>query len=476
MEVVTLSLISHTNVGKTTLARTLLRRDVGRVLDQAHVTERSEPFELVAVEGAALRLWDTPGLGDSVRLLRRLRHQRDPLGWFLHQVWDRNLDRPLFCSQEAIRNIRSEADVVLYLVNAAEEPVEAGYLAPEMDLLEWLGKPVLVLLNQTGPEADPERVARWRESLRGRRVVCGVMPLDAFTRCWVQEVVLLERVVELLPSGRREAMRRLADAWAARNLEVFECAVGELTGYLARAAADREVLAGQGLGQTEKRRAMRVLAQRLDDATRRLMDRLIAAHGLEGRYRTEARETLEADFDLPGEVAWTSTRTTLLGAAMGGAAGGLVADVLVGGLSFGSGAVTGAILGAAGAAGLRKGYQLVRSGEPEIRWASEFLDGLVRQSLLRYLAIAHFGRGRGEWRETGSPERWAALVEGVLATRAREIEAALAAARDPEAGSAPADALGPALRRVLTEVLGRGYPEAAHVLEPLSGRQPADAS
>ena len=36
---ITLSLISHTNAGKTTLARTLLRRDIGEVLDQAHVTE-----------------------------------------------------------------------------------------------------------------------------------------------------------------------------------------------------------------------------------------------------------------------------------------------------------------------------------------------------------------------------------------------------------------------------------------------------
>ena len=32
---VSLSLISHTNVGKTTLARTLLRRDVGEVRDFA---------------------------------------------------------------------------------------------------------------------------------------------------------------------------------------------------------------------------------------------------------------------------------------------------------------------------------------------------------------------------------------------------------------------------------------------------------
>ena len=33
-----LSLVSHTNIGKTTLARTLLMRDVGEIADRAHVT------------------------------------------------------------------------------------------------------------------------------------------------------------------------------------------------------------------------------------------------------------------------------------------------------------------------------------------------------------------------------------------------------------------------------------------------------
>ena len=43
---VALSLISHTNVGKTTLLRTLLRRDVGDVADRAHVTELAESHVL----------------------------------------------------------------------------------------------------------------------------------------------------------------------------------------------------------------------------------------------------------------------------------------------------------------------------------------------------------------------------------------------------------------------------------------------
>ena len=37
-DAIALSLISHTNAGKTTLARTLLGRDVGEVRDAPHVT------------------------------------------------------------------------------------------------------------------------------------------------------------------------------------------------------------------------------------------------------------------------------------------------------------------------------------------------------------------------------------------------------------------------------------------------------
>ena len=50
MTTIALSLISHTNAGKTTLARTLVGRDVGEVRDAPHVT----------LEAAAYPLIDTP--------------------------------------------------------------------------------------------------------------------------------------------------------------------------------------------------------------------------------------------------------------------------------------------------------------------------------------------------------------------------------------------------------------------------------
>ncbi|MEY2897013.1 MAG: hypothetical protein RL669_1282, partial [Pseudomonadota bacterium] len=246
--VINLSLVSHTNVGKTTLARTLLRRDIGEPRDHAHVTETADAHELlITPEGDELRLWDTPGLGDSVRLLQRLRASGNPLGWLQTQVWDRFNDRPFYSSQVALKAVREHCDLMLYLVSAAEGPESSGYVAPEMQILGWIDRPVLVLLNQTGAPAGPEATARelaaWRAHLQPYPWIKGVLSLDAFNRCWVQEDALFEAVQNALPAPQAQAMARLRAAWRSRNLEVLDAAVGLLARPLAQAATDSEALA-----------------------------------------------------------------------------------------------------------------------------------------------------------------------------------------------------------------------------------------
>ena len=170
---IVLSLVSHTNVGKTTLARTLLGRDIGTVRDAAHVTVFAQAYTMLeTAAGETLVLWDTPGFGDSVRLAKRLKSSGQPLGWLLSQVWDRWRDRPFWSSQQALRNVKDEADVLLYLVNAAEPPEVAGYVVPELELLGWVDKPLIVLLNQLGPPREPAAEAadleRWRRVASAR--------------------------------------------------------------------------------------------------------------------------------------------------------------------------------------------------------------------------------------------------------------------------------------------------------------------
>jgi hypothetical protein len=213
---IALSLVAHTNVGKTTLARTLLGRDIGEVRDEPHVTEFADVHTMLeSPQGDRLQLWDTPGFGDSVRLLRRLRQSNNPIGWFLSQVWDRWRERPFWAAQQALKNVRDEADVLLYLVSAAETPQAAGYVKPELELLAWTGKPVIVLLNQLGTPrpGGADDVAPWRRHIDTLAPGSRVLPFDAFARCWVQEIVLLEAIADTLPAERRAAMARLIAAW-----------------------------------------------------------------------------------------------------------------------------------------------------------------------------------------------------------------------------------------------------------------------
>ncbi len=241
-QTITLSLISHTNAGKTTLARTLLRRDVGEVRDAAHVTLFNEAYTLIESAGARLVLWDTPGFGDSARLLSRLRRMERPLAWFLSQLWDRIANRPLWCAQQAMKNVRDEAEAVLYLVNASESLAGGTFVEHEMEILGWLGKPVVVILNQTGsPRPAEEEAAEeniWREHLQKFTFVRAVLNMDAFSRCWVQEGELMEKISGVLPQEKRASFSLLSAAWMHRNEDVFRTAMRIVAHQLTASALD----------------------------------------------------------------------------------------------------------------------------------------------------------------------------------------------------------------------------------------------
>lgn len=438
----TISLVAHTNVGKTTLARTLLRRDVGEVFDQAHVTEVSEAYPLIETEDAALSLWDTPGLGDTVRLVRRLRNQGSPVGWFLHQVWDRKRDRPLWCSQEALRNVKEDADVVLYLVNAGESPEDAGYVPLELEILEWIGRPTLILLNQTGgtPE-DAERLGQeWRAFLAGRELVRDVLALDAFTRSWVQENQLFERLVPLFEGPKRASMKALAGAWADRNRAIFEDSIDLIAEFLAAAAVEKERIGEDARTSTAAARALaESLLGRVEALEIELWESVIARHGLEGSLASDARGMM--DEVVPGIEALglvdqvtqliEENMNTVKGAAGGAVTIGLAADILSGGLTLGGGTIVGALLGGAMGKALDKIRGRAKQEERDVlRLSTELIGRMTVDCLQRYLLLAHYGRGRGDVTGGDEAERWRAMVEKALEPRAEALVKLLGRTRE----------------------------------------------
>jgi len=435
-----LSLISHTNVGKTTLARTLLRKDIGEVFDQSHVTDVAEKHVLMQTkDGVLLNLWDTPGFGDSFRLWKRLKVSDRAVLGFLTQTWDRFTDRPFWCSQQAILNVKDHADAVLYLANAAEDPEEASYIRPEMQILEWLGKPIVVLLNQMGPpkdhEGDEREVARWREHFAKISNATEVMAFDAFARCWVQEEVLWEKVKDVIPADRKGLMQECLDHNRDRNLDRFQQAFNRLGKALNIIVQDSEPLPPQNLAEKilspvsesfrePQKQAMAKLGERMIRELTAAATDIIKLHELSGEAARIIEDRFEDDFAMkqPANKGVAAT----IGGFLSGALSGLAADLTAGGLTFGGGALIGGLLGATGGVAAAEGFNFVRGAkEARVTWSPKFVAGIMESAILRYLAVAHFGRGRGEWTESEHPKIWRAVVADVIEAGGSDIRKAV---------------------------------------------------
>lgn len=424
-----LSLVSHTNIGKTTLARTLLSRDIGEVADRAHVTETTDDYVLArSPEGCELILWDTPGFGNSVALAKRLEGRSNPVGWFLAEVWDRVANKTQWLNQKAIKHVREISNVVLYLVNATELPDTAPYVSAEMRILEWIGKPVIVLLNQMGepksPEAEQADVDRWKNAMASYPIVSDVLPMDAFARCWVQEFVLFDAIGKALPEELHSTFEGLREVWSRQRRVAYNSSVQALADYLTKLANDKELSENVsiidqvkflsrrlGLFKNETHEdpieaAQTALSARAADEFCALTDKLIAINSLKGKgVRKELLKRLQSDWNVKSSVP--PAPAAVVGAIGTGAAGGLASDLTTGGLSLGLGTLIGSVVGALGGAGLAIGYNHKKDIHGiTIKWSDPALINFCIESILLYLTVAHFGRGRGNWIESEVSKYW----------------------------------------------------------------------
>jgi hypothetical protein len=262
----------------------------------------------------------------------------------------------------------------------------------------------------------------------------------------------------------------------------FDAAMKGLAVGLAHTACARQPIEGtRGLSDAVKRLAGRLgplfgggsdpndpveqaraaLAVRLDDDVRVGTAELLSLHGLEGKAQGEILARVAAQFDVRERVH--EGRAAVWGGLLSGALAGLKADLASGGLTMGGGLLAGGLLGALGGAGLARGINVMRGGGPAwVGWNAEALQPMVDAALLRYLAVAHFGRGRGQWSEGEAPVHWREVVAQALVPH-REPLLALWRSRIQqfEAGADEdrlAAALQPLLRAGARESLERLYP------------------
>jgi hypothetical protein len=342
-----LAVVGHTNVGKTSLLRTLTR-DVGfgEVSHRPSTTRHVEGARLSVDGEALLELYDTPGLEDAIALLDFLERLDRP---------GERLDGPARLARflegsEARQRFEQEAKVMrqllasdagLYVIDA-REPVLAKY-RDELAVLASCGKPLLPVLNfvSSAHHREPD----WREAL-ARLGLHALVRFDSVAPPEDGERRLYESLALLLETSRGRLERLIADQQAQREVRRRSAArlIAEL--LLDCAACRRSVATSsdQVQGAVEDlRKAVRQREQRCVEALLKLY-----------AFR---REDASAN-DLPlmdgrwGDDLFNPETLKLLGVRVGsgiaaGAAAGAGVDLLVGGITLGAAALVGAIAGGA---------------------------------------------------------------------------------------------------------------------------------
>lgn len=342
-----LAVVGHTNVGKTSLLRTLTR-DVGfgEVSHRPSTTRHVEGARLSVDGEALLELYDTPGLEDAIALLDFLERLDRP---------GERLDGPARLARflegsEARQRFEQEAKVLrqllasdagLYVIDA-REPVLAKY-RDELAVLASCGKPLLPVLNFVS--SSQHREPDWREAL-ARLGLHALVRFDSVAPPEDGERRLYESLALLLETSRGQLERLILDQQAQREVRRHSAArlIAEL---LLDCAACRRSVATEA---NQVQAAIEDLRKSVRQREQRCVEALLKLYAFR-------REDASAS-DLPlldgrwGDDLFNPETLKLLGVRVGsgiaaGAAAGAGVDLLVGGITLGAAALVGAIAGGA---------------------------------------------------------------------------------------------------------------------------------
>jgi GTPase SAR1 family protein len=336
-----LAVVGHTNTGKTSLVRTLLRSsEFGQVADRGGTTRQVTSSSLALDGDALVELFDSPGLENAPELIDTLEAlpgaRHDGPERIARLLDDENL-RERFDHEARVLELMLDADIALYVIDA-REPVLEKY-QDELDILGQCGKPIVAVLNFTASPASRE--ARWRDALARVRLH-SVLAFDAVVRDPATETRLFEKISSLL-----DDFAPLIERWLEhrRTEEVHRAraALDTIADMLIDLAAMRET-APEGSQATVWEKMQERVRQREQACVDTLLDLY--------RFGREDRE----DDELPtsggrwADDLFDSETLRHYGIRTGtwtgiGAGAGAAVDVGTGGLTLGTGTLAGALIG-----------------------------------------------------------------------------------------------------------------------------------
>ena len=395
---INVAVVGHTNAGKTSLIRTLLRDDqFGNIDESAGTTRSVEKSMVFAGEDAVLNLYDTPGFEDSSALLLALEDlsktaeaqlQADSLPVELLRTFIASGDQfPDFDQEIKVLRQSINSDVLLYIIDV-REPLLGKY-RDEIDILSKAGKPILPVFNFIA--GNSEALMRWREQMAQFNLHAALefdtvaFDFEAEKRLYQKLQSLLEQhyeTLQILIDYRQEVWKSLNHAAAQRIFQLLTevaCYRREVEGK--GGISDSDVLDMQDYVRNAEQMALQDLLSIF--AFTQLDVDLQQLPVTDGQWHLDIfSPRMLKDFGL------NAGATALSGAAVGA---GL--DLMVGGMSLGAATMLGAVLGA-GLATVRKYQQELNAALRGHKWLCVD-DNTISLLYLRQRILLHTLTQRG---------------------------------------------------------------------------------
>lgn len=342
------AVVGHTNTGKTSLIRTMLRStEFGVIEDAAGTTRHVEQATLTADNEPILNVYDTPGLEDSRTLsahIKKLQIKSKlqlPVQVLEHFVTHISNNDPLEQEAKVIRQVL-RSDILLYIIDVREPFLEKYRL--ELDILAQAAKPIIPVFNFTA--GHQHELDQWRQHLAAYRMHA-TLEFDTVAFSFEAEKRLYQKIQTLVES-HYTLLQKLIDYRARLWNQICLASAKRITELVVNVACYRESKTSE-----HHRIAAALVEDRLHDFVRKAEQHCL--HDLLAIFNFSEKDVAmqkipvsngqwQLDIFAPGILK--AYGLDVGSAAAKGAAAGAGIDLVVGGMSLGAATALGAIAGA----------------------------------------------------------------------------------------------------------------------------------
>lgn len=423
---INVAVVGHTNTGKTSLIRTLLRsKKFGEIANSAGTTRHVESTTLLANGKAVLSMFDTPGLEDASALLDVLDGLSKNADLANVTLFLQTLDQHIEFEQEAkVLRQGLNSDALLYVIDVRAPLLEKYH--DELNILSRLGKPIIPVFNFiVGQE---QQLGLWRDMMITFNLHAA-LEFDTVAFDFEAEKRLYQKLQSVL-EARYEHIQTLIDA-RKQDWELLSEAAVHRSAQLIIDAVTLRVAVEGGMGSvagnTEsggRQQANKKLQESLRKLEKKCLKDLLKLFS----FSNEDIDVMQ----LPvSEGEWQLDLFSLdtirmfgldaRSSALKGAAAGAGVDLMTGGLSLGAATALGAVLGAGFSTARRYGKDIAASFRgDDIVCADDITIELLylrQQDLLyRLMHRGHAAQGGFSVDNKGQqklPENWKEILAGL---------------------------------------------------------------